>query len=130
MRRNKNGKGFSQNKYKNKKVVIDGITFASRAESQRYLDLKEMQARGSISSFTIQERLLLQKPFEKDNKKYREIQYIADFKVVEKDGTIWIEDVKGSQGFQTDLFKVKWKLAVYKYPEYKFRIIIITKKKT
>ena len=45
-------------KYNAKKVIVDGITFDSKKESKRYLELKQMQENGEIHD------LQLQVPFE------------------------------------------------------------------
>ena len=46
------------NKYNNKKTIVDGITFDSKKEARRYLELKRLEASGQI------EELRLQVPFE------------------------------------------------------------------
>lgn len=45
-------------KYNNKKTIVDGITFDSKKEARRYLELKRLEASGQI------EELRLQVPFE------------------------------------------------------------------
>lgn len=116
----KNGKGFSQNKYKNKKVVIDGIIFASRTESEYYLALKEEEKNGIILSIEVQPRFILQETFKKGGKTFRQIEYVSDFKVVGKDGSIRIIEIKG---FETDIWKLKQKLFEYKYPDLHIEVI-------
>ena len=41
-------------KYRNKKLVVDGITFDSTKEGNRYIDLKILQKEGIISKLEIQ----------------------------------------------------------------------------
>ena len=108
-----------QNKYKNKKTQVDMYIFDSAKEAQRYRELKLLERAGEISNLELQPRFLLQESFKKNGKIYRKIEYIADFKYIEKDKTI-IEDVKG---LQTDVFKIKHKLFEKKYPELELKII-------
>jgi hypothetical protein len=61
----------------------------------------------------MQPRYLLQEAFEKDGKKYRRIDYVADFEIHHLDGSIEVIDCKG---FETTDFKIKKKLFEYKYP--------------
>ena len=93
--------------------------FDSAKEAQRYRELKLLERAGEISNLELQPRFLLQESFKKNGKIYRKIEYIADFKYIEKDKTI-IEDVKG---LQTDVFKIKHKLFEKKYPELELKII-------
>ena len=108
-----------QNKYKNQKTQIDMYVFDSAREAQRYRELKLLEQAGEISNLELQPRFLLQDSFRKNGKTYRKIEYIADFKYIEKDKTI-VEDVKG---LQTDVFKIKHKLFEKKYPELELKII-------
>ena len=93
--------------------------FDSAREAQRYRELKLLEQAGEISNLELQPRFLLQDSFRKNGKTYRKIEYIADFKYIEKDKTI-VEDVKG---LQTDVFKIKHKLFEKKYPELELKII-------
>lgn len=103
----------SKSKYGNKKVELDGHVFDSKAEAKYYQQLKWLQAHGDILFFRLQPRYILQEAFEKDGKKHRRIDYVADFEVHHKDGTIEVVDVKG---FATDVFKIKEKLFHARYP--------------
>lgn len=107
------------NKYRNKKVQFDGITFDSKAEETRYKQLLLMQKANYITDLELQPRFLLQDRFKKNGKIYRKIEYIADFKYIEN-GKIIVEDVKG---IQTDVFKLKHKLFEKKYPDLELKII-------
>lgn len=49
-------------------------------------------------------------------KLHREMTYICDFVITDADGKVHIIDVKSSQFFQTEVFKIKKKLFEYKYP--------------
>ena len=107
-------------KYNNKKTVIDGITFDSRDESLYYEALKDMKAKGLIKDFELQPKYLLQEGFEKDEKKYRAIKYIADFRVINNDNSSFVVDIKG---MLTTEFKIKMKLFNYKYPDIELKLI-------
>ena len=106
-------------KYLSKKTIIDGITFDSKKESKRYIELKRRQTLGEISCLELQPPFLLQEGFTRDKKKYRPITYIADFKYVEN-GKVIVEDVKG---FKTPEYKIKKKLLLYKYGDFEYREI-------
>ena len=107
-------------KYNNRKTIVDGITFDSRDESLYYEALKDLKAKGLIKDYELQPKYLLQEAFEKDNKRYRAINYIADFKVINNDGSFCIVDIKG---MLTTEFKIKMKLFNYKYPDIELKLI-------
>ena len=102
-------------KYNSRKTVIDGITFDSKKEAKRYIELKNKQEEGEISDLRLQVPFELVPSFtiEIDGKKRkrRNIRYIADF-VYYEDGQKVVEDVKGRK---TDIYKLKKKLFEYKY---------------
>lgn len=86
-----------RNKYGAKRTIVDGITFASKGESQFYSYLKALQVRGEILSFRMQVKYKL----------HGSINYISDFNVVMPDGDVRIIDFKG---METPVFKIKRKL--------------------
>lgn len=95
------------NKYRNKRVVVDGISFDSKKEAARYKELRMLERAGIISG------LQLQVPFElipKQNGE-RACTYKADF-VYEQNGKKVVEDTKG---MKTDVYKIKRKLMLYRY---------------
>ena len=107
-------------KYNNKKTVVDGITFDSRDEALYYQALKDLKEKGLIKDFELQPKFLLQQAFAKNGKKYRPIHYIADFKVINNNGSFYVVDIKG---MLTTEFKIKLKLFNYKYPDIELRLI-------
>ena len=110
----------SYNKYANTRVTIDGHTFDSKMESQRYIQLKLLLKAGEIRHLLLQPQFELQPGFTtKQGKRIRPLSYVADFQYVEGK-TVVVEDVKG---FQTEAFKLKAKLFQYRYPQYEFRLI-------
>lgn len=99
-------------KYNAKKVTIDGIKFDSKAEGNRYLELKSLYDRNEIQSLQLQVPFELQKAFiSGTGKKIRPITYIADFVYTENDQTV-VEDCKG---VLTTEYKLKKKLFQYVY---------------
>lgn len=107
------------NKYRNKKVIVDGKEFDSKREGNRYKELRLLERVGKISDLEIQPRFLLQDSFKKNGRTFRKIEYVADFKYIENGKTI-VEDVKG---MQTDVFKLKHKIFEKVYPDLELRII-------
>ncbi|MDR1703476.1 MAG: DUF1064 domain-containing protein [Clostridiales bacterium] len=98
-------------KYGNKRTVIDGIRFDSKAEGRRYQQLKLLERAGEIT------RLELQKPF----KLHAGIVYKADFTYHEFASNACIaEDIKG---VETKEFKLKKRLFKADYPEWELRVI-------
>lgn len=89
-------------KYRNQKVVVDGLTFDSKKEAKRYGELKMMVRAGLIT------RLQLQVVYRLQVNGFLICKYIADFVYhdVEKNVT-QVEDVKG---FRTEIYKLKKKL--------------------
>ena len=132
-------------KYKNVKVYIykDGtvdmhkdlknhgsviMKFDSHKEYLRYIQLCEMEQAGLISELNCQESLTIQEGFihPVSKKKIRPILYKADFSYI-RDGNKIIEDVKGKDKktgkyILTQVFKLKWKLLIHRYPQYIFEV--------
>ena len=119
---------MSKSKYRNRKVSVDGITFDSRKEAQRYRELKLLLLAGEIIG------LQMQVPFELVPAQYEEtgavyskgprkgqpkqgkcieksVVYIADF-VYWQDGQRIVEDTKG---VRTTDYIIKRKLMLHKY---------------
>jgi hypothetical protein len=105
-------------KYNNKKVIIDKIKFDSKLEANCYLFLKP------LFELELQPRFELQKSFKRGSKTIRKIEYVADFKFKIKDKNIIID----SKGMETPVYKLKYKLLVYKYPEIEFYAVKSVKK--
>lgn len=93
------------NKYKAKKTVVDGITFDSKKESERYCELKLMEKAGLISDLELQPKFLLI-PKQKGE---RAVYYIGDF-LYQENGKTVVEDVKG---FRTKDYIIKRKLMLW-----------------
>lgn len=98
-------------KYHAKKTVVDGVTFDSKREANRYLVLKGMEEDGTIKDLRRQVRYELVPAFDVDGRHYRPVYYVADFVYVE-DGEEVVEDVKG---MVTDVYRLKSKLFARRY---------------
>lgn len=106
-------------KYNAKKTAVDGITFDSRKEAERYKELKALELVGKIDRLELQPRFTLMDGFRYEGKAVRKIEYVADFLYRDLSTLeLVVEDVKG---VKTDVYKLKKKLFLKKYGnEYKF----------
>lgn len=89
-----------RSKYGNKKTVVDGITFDSKREAERYGCLKLMLRSGLISD------LRLQVPYQISVNGVKVCKYVADFVYLDG-GKEVVEDVKG---MKTSIYNLKKKL--------------------
>lgn len=101
---------YKQNKYKNKKVVYNGIKFDSKKEGAYYLKLKMLEEKGIINDLKLQVKFELQPKFTFKGKTIRAINYIADFTYIQ-DNQLHIVDTKG---IRTEVYKLKKKMMQYK----------------
>lgn len=105
-------------KYRNKKILGDGYTFDSKKEYARYCQLKTMLKARVITDLYLQPEFeIIPKMKDEKGKTLRAIKYIGDFKYTQ-DGNTVVEDTKG---FATDVYKIKKRLFLLKYPEYIFK---------
>ena len=122
-------------KYHSVQRIVDGITFASKKEAERYLELRLQQRAGKISDLRLQVRFeLLPAQFAVSDQVYtrgslkglpkrgkcieRAVVYVADF-VYRENGRLIAEDAKG---MRTKEYIIKRKLFRYLYgKEYDFR---------
>lgn len=97
------------NKFKNSKVVVDGITFDSRHEANYYGILKYRLKAGEIKSFERQKDF----PFVVNGMLV--CRYKADFVVTYPDGSIQVIDTKSEFSRKEPVYRIKFKLmqAVY-----------------
>jgi len=109
----------AKHKYSAIPTEVGGIRFTSKKEAKRYQELLLMKAQGIVKDIELQPSYLLQEGFERGGKKYRPINYRADFRVTYFDGTIEAEDVKG---FRTKEFERTLKLLLYRYPDIRLRV--------
>nr|UVN10413.1 MAG: protein of unknown function DUF1064 [Bacteriophage sp.] len=100
-----------RSKYHAKRTSVDGTTFDSKREADRYLVLKSMEEDGAIEDLRRQVRYELVPAFDVDGRHYRPVYYVADF-VYREDGREVVEDVKG---MRTDVYRLKSKLFARRY---------------
>ncbi len=98
---------LSTSKYRNQKTQINGITFDSKHEAQRYAELLLLQRAGEIQGLNRQVRFELIPKQEGERACY----YVADFVYnVTATGEMVVEDAKG---VKTDVYKIKRKLMLW-----------------
>lgn len=102
-----------KSKYGNTVTTVDGIRFDSKAEARRYEDLKLLKAAGEIIWFNRQPSFTVS----------REVRYIPDFIVCDKDGQLWCEDVKSPATAANSTFTIKAKLFREHYPTIPLRVV-------
>lgn len=104
----------NRSKYGNRKCTMDGISFDSVKEMNRYCDLKFMLMAGEITDLEVHKPYELQEAFRAaDGKWIRAITYEADFVYKDKDGKTIIEDVK-SKATKTPAYNIKKKMMAYR----------------
>lgn len=97
-----------RSKYNARQVTLDGHTFQSVHESERWQELRTMEWAGLISDLQRQVpfQLLPSQRGEDGKVLERGVKYIADFVYIQ-DGKQVVEDAKG---VKTDAYKIKRKL--------------------
>lgn len=100
-------------KYKSKKCIIDGITFDSKKEGERYTELRELEARGEISDLELQVSFELIPSQRIDGRVVeRSCVYKADFAYYHG-GEYVVEDVKSNKRIIRPEYIIKRKLMLY-----------------
>ena len=109
------------NKYRNKKIVHNGIEFDSKKEARRFSELSLLEKAGIITNLQMQVKFVLipaQREADIIGKRggvkpgkliERECSYVADF-VYQENGKTVVEDTKG---FRTKDYKIKKKLMLW-----------------
>lgn len=100
-----------KSKYNNKKVTVNGVTYDSQDEYERFCELRLMEQAGIINKLKYHERFVLI-----DKSKYgREIAYEPDFVYEMADsGEKIVEDFK-SKPTKTRLYNLKKRLMAERY---------------
>ena len=99
-----------KNKFNNKSCWKDGVRFDSRFEIQLLKDLEARKSAGELVDIQRQIKLSL------DLNGYHIANYFCDFKLEYSDGTIEYLEAK-SPITETDVWKIKWKLAQILYED-------------
>lgn len=114
---------FRQDKYGAHKTVVDGITFSSRLEGERFQQLKLLEMAGEICGLKLQPEFQIFQGYidPGTGEKTRSTFYIGDFMYCDiGNNRVIVEDTKG---METPEFRLKWKLVQSQYPQYCFRKI-------
>lgn len=107
------------NKFHAQKTVVDGVTYDSKKESKRAIELQYLEKAGKIKNLEMQKRFILQEGFvNNEGQKVRPISYLADF-YYEQNGQKIVEDVK-SPATRTQVYSLKKKMFWFKNPDIKF----------
>jgi dsDNA-binding SOS-regulon protein len=110
-----------RHKYSAKRTTVEGHTFDSKAEAERYCELRLLEQSGAIEELTLQPKYAL----------YGEegeliCHYVADFEYVKRgENQVTIEDVKGAE---TPVFRLKKKWFETDYAPRKITIVKIKKR--
>jgi hypothetical protein len=117
-----------RNKYNAVKVKADGITFDSKMEYARYLELRLLEKAGKISGLVVHPEYLLQQAVQDGTRVIRPIIYEADFAYTEdypnEHGIMLSRRVcEDTKGHETEAFKVKAKMFRAAFPQIDFRIL-------
>lgn len=106
-------KGKKASKYHNVKTTVDGITFDSKREAQRYGELKLMEQAGEIRKLALQQKFELTVV---EGKRVTDVgTYIADFTYFDTSGGKSFPVVEDCKGHRTAVYRIKKKLmkAIY-----------------
>ena len=106
-----------QNKYRNKNITIDGHTFPSIKEANRYCELKILEKAGEIVDLELQPSFEICPQVKWNGKTLRKRVYISDFMYTEN-GKKVVED---SKGFRNKTYLLKRSLFLSQYPQYLFK---------
>lgn len=112
------------NKYRNKKIIQNGIEFDSKREARRFSELSLLEKAGAITNLQMQVKFELipaqYETFERYGKNGKKLKdgkrcvekscvYVADF-VYQENGKTVVEDVKG---VRTKEYRLKKKMLLY-----------------
>lgn len=107
-------KKFAKNKYNSKVSSYNGRNYHSALECNYAIDLDWRVKAGEIKSWENQYKIDL------TLNGVHICNYFIDFKVTYADGHVEYHEVKG---FETDVWRIKWKLSRAIYPDYIFVLI-------
>ncbi|ENX41562.1 DUF1064 domain-containing protein [Acinetobacter sp. NIPH 2100] len=101
-------KATKRNKFNAQKVELDGMTFDSKKEHKRYIQLKAMQQRGEITSLDHHTKFELASKTKLEGEKRAKpaVRYFADFTYYIADKYI-VEDVKSAATRKLPSYRTK-----------------------
>ena len=102
-------KAAKRNKFNAQKVEMDGMTFDSKKEHKRYIELKEMQQRGEIFGLEHHTKFELAPKVKIEGEKRAKpaLRYFADFTYYNTRGEYIVEDVKSAATRKKDSYRNK-----------------------
>lgn len=102
-------KAAKRNKFNAQKVEMDGMTFDSKKEHKRYIELKAMQQRGEIFGLEHHTKFELAPKTKLEGEKTAKpaLRYFADFTYYIITGEYIVEDVKSEATRKKDSYRNK-----------------------
>ena len=102
-------KAAKRNKFNAQKVEMDGMTFDSKKEHKRYIELKAMQQRGEIRDLQHHTKFELAPKTKLEGEKRAKpaLRYYADFTYYNTRGEYIVEDVKSAATRKKDSYRNK-----------------------
>lgn len=101
-------------KYRNQKITVDGITFDSKKEANRWFELKLLERAGKISFLQRQVAFTLIPKQVRDGKMIeRPVVYKADFSY--RDNETETDVVEDTKGVKTKEYIIKRKLMLWQF---------------
>lgn len=102
-------KAAKRNKFNAQKVELDGMTFDSKKEHKRYIELKAMQQRGEIFGLEHHAKFELapKTKLEGEKRVKPALRYFADFTYYIITGEYVVEDVKSAATRKKDSYRNK-----------------------
>lgn len=96
-------------KYRAVRTTVDGITFDSKAEAARYLDLRLLEKAGLIEGLERQRTFELAPSVKYEGAKRASppLRYTADFSYLEWVGAKKVRVIEDTKGVLTTAFKIK-----------------------
>lgn len=104
-----------KNKYGAKRKEFNGRLYMSKGEAGLAQELETLKKAKEIKDYRSQFKLPL------DVNGYHICNYIVDFLVINNDDT---EEIWEYKGFETDLWRIKWKLTEALYSK-KYKMVVI-----
>lgn len=105
---------FKRNKYNAKSTKYNGRYYHSKLEASYAMELDWRLKAGEVTEIVPQYKISI------DVNNVHITNYFMDFKVILANGMIEMHEVKGKE---TDLWRIKWRLAKALHPEWNFVLI-------
>lgn len=108
-------------KYNNEKTTIDGITFDSRLEAERFQQLRLLEKAEEIEALQLQVEFQILTGWTNPDtgERIRSKHYVADFVYYDKQSGKWI--IEDTKGMETSDFRLKWDFMKTLYRDFEFR---------